>query len=189
MYRSKRSSPNTTESSSFSICAQLRSVFVSAQFSGHFAVEQHQCRPLRCLFEVQDLNSGCERWELKTEISRVLWLGPHFLIYDSSFKQCESQLLWKNCLVFFLQKSFQLSFYDYFLRKYREQIAESSVGCDAILDPRRIKFLQVGKLGARFCLSKKRFSSVKRSNLKIFFDYDVIKPLDVTHPGEVTNRA
>ena len=43
---------------------------------------------------------------------------------------------------------------------------QSIVGCDVILHPGKRKFLQIGRLGAGFCLSKDRFSFVKKANKK-----------------------
>ena len=70
---------------------------------------------------------------------------------------------------------------------------QSNVSCDAILDPRGMKFLQIGKLGAGFCLSQKRFSSVKICKFKKIFL--IMTPssrhelLYDTHPGEVIKRG
>ena len=43
---------------------------------------------------------------------------------------------------------------------------QSSVSCDIILDPKRIKFFEVGISGPGFYLSKKVFSFVKKCKFK-----------------------
>ena len=67
----------------------------------------------------------------------------------------------------FQKKPFIARFYDQqFLKKYREQIVQSSVSCDIILDPQGLKFLPVGNLESEFCLRKNLFPSSRNANFK-----------------------
>ena len=53
------------------------------------------------------------------------------------------------------KKSFQSRFYNQcLLRKYREQIVQSSVSCDVILDPKRIRFFISWELAFVFDVRK-----------------------------------
>ena len=51
-----------------------------------------------------------------------------------------------------------------FWRRFREQIVQSSVSCDVILNPKVGKFLQVDKSGDCFRLNKNLFFSVNKCN-------------------------
>ena len=49
-----------------------------------------------------------------------------------------------------------------------------SVSCDVILDPKRIKFLQLLSRRLAFDLAKNVFFLSRNANLQVVFDYDVM---------------